>query len=154
MSIATDTAPPVTLVVPHTALSAARARGALAADLRRRGLPAPLIEDAVLVLSEILSNALRHARPLPDSDAVQLCWSVGSSGIEIEVSDGGSPTRPRTVDARRSATGGRGLDIVEALSVDWGVAEQEARTTVWARLGRCGGGRFGMRGAGRQVPGH
>lgn len=142
MPVASQIAAAETLLVPHDPLSAARARGELAADLRRRGLPPTLVEDAVLVLSEILGDTLRHARPLPESNRVRLCWQVDSAGVDIEVTDGGSSTRPRALAQSRSGTGGRGLGIVGALACEWGVAEQDATTTVWARLSRPGGGRL------------
>ena len=138
-------APSETLLVDHGALSAARARGELAADLRRRGLPPTLVEDAVLVLSEILSNAVRHARPLPESNRLRLRWHVDRDGVDIEVTDGGASTRPRILVHGRTNTTGRGLGIVAALTSEWGVAEQDATTTVWARLARPIGGRFPSR---------
>jgi hypothetical protein len=57
--------------------------------------------------------------------------------IEVAVTDGGGPTVPAVSEPGSSAIGGRGLGIVDRLSLRWGVctAPDGAReTTVWAQL--------------------
>ncbi|MGN6331846.1 MAG: ATP-binding protein [Motilibacteraceae bacterium] len=124
-----------TVLVPFAAASVATARRTLADDLFAHHLPRVTVEDAVLVLSELLSNALKHARPLP-SGRVEVRWSTTGSStsprVELAVVDGGGPTRPRPAAASLSATGGRGLGIVGDLADDWGVLDEEGTTTVWA----------------------
>jgi anti-sigma regulatory factor (Ser/Thr protein kinase) len=122
-----------TLLVPHAASSVAAARQAVADDLSRRGCDRGAVEDTVLVLSEVLSNALKHARPLP-SGQVRVRWALGLDSVEISVTDGGSSTRPRASSVSMSATGGRGLSIVTRLSADWGVRQEGPQTTVWAQI--------------------
>ncbi|MDP9394229.1 MAG: ATP-binding protein, partial [Actinomycetota bacterium] len=111
-----------TVLVPHATHSVADVRQAALRDLRGNGCPAELVEDAVLVLSEIVSNALKHARPL-ESGKVRVEWTVEPRAIRLAVTDGGSSTRPRMSPPSRSATGGRGLGIVNDLAGDWGVTE-------------------------------
>ena len=120
-------------MLPHEPASVALARQRIAADLLAAGVAEPVIGDAVLVLSELLSNAIRHARPLPGA-IVEVAWRLGPDGIEVTVSDGGAPTHPAATHAALSALGGRGLDIVEYLSSTWGVRPGEAGLTVWALL--------------------
>lgn len=122
-----------TVLLPHAASSVATARQAVSEDLLRRGCPTDLIEDTVLVLSEVLSNALRHARSLPSGD-VRLQWSLKDAAVEVGVTDGGSTTSPRASAASMSATGGRGLSIVERLAREWGVVQDGNENTVWAVL--------------------
>ena len=50
-----------------------------------------IVDDAVLVLSEVMSNALRHARPV-GSGKVKVAWDVRAGAVEIEVTDGGGAT--------------------------------------------------------------
>ncbi len=135
-----------TILVPHVSHSVGEARETVAADLAARGCPGELVEDAVLVLSEIVSNALKHARPLP-SGKIRVRWAVTSRGVDLEVSDGGGGTRPRITVPSMSATGGRGLGIVNDLSREWGVAEDGAETRVWARVDAAESMGRGRRGA-------
>lgn len=53
-----------TMAVPHGPASVSAARRRLRKDLAERLVPDVVIDDAVLILSELLSNACRHARPL------------------------------------------------------------------------------------------
>ncbi|GIH75218.1 hypothetical protein Plo01_16470 [Planobispora longispora] len=89
------------------------------------------IDDAVLVVSELLSNALRHAHPLP-SGQIRVAWRWTDGHVEVAVSDGGATTEPRAGRAPLSSLGGRGLGIVEYLADRWGVRHEGEITTVWA----------------------
>lgn len=122
-----------TVLLPWTPASVAIARSRLAADLRTAGIFETAVSDAVLVVSELLSNAIRHARPLPGAN-VQVAWALRSGAVEVAVSDGGGPTPPERTHASVSALGGRGLDIVECICADWGVRCDDSGQTVWAVL--------------------
>lgn len=127
------------VLLPYAAASVADARWRLTADLRQAGISAAAVRDAVLVMSELLSNAVRHARPLPGS-LVEVTWALDSGVVEISVTDGGSPTCPRPARPSLSSLGGRGLTIVDHLSCRWGVSSDDTRTTVWAVLPAPGRG--------------
>jgi anti-sigma regulatory factor (Ser/Thr protein kinase) len=122
-----------TVLLPWAPASVAVARQRLAADLSAAGIFDTAVGDAVLVVSELLSNAIRHARPLPGA-SVQVAWAVGAGAIEVAVSDGGAPTTPVRAHATVSSLGGRGLDIVEYLARRWGVRSDDSGQTVWAVL--------------------
>ena len=122
-----------TVLLPYAPASVAVARQRLTADLDAAGVVQAAVGDAVLVVSELLSNAIRHARPLPGA-SVQVAWAVDDGAVEVAVSDGGAPTRPYPAHASVSALGGRGLDIVEYLSRTWGVRTDPDGLTVWAVL--------------------
>jgi anti-sigma regulatory factor (Ser/Thr protein kinase) len=83
------------------------------------------------VTSELLSNAIRHASPLPGS-WLQVTWVVAGDCVEVAVSDGGSPTRPRQPQVPVSSLGGRGLSIIDQLSRRWGARTGDCGLTVWA----------------------
>ncbi len=125
--------PAGTVLLPFTPASVAIARQRLTADLLAAGIFDSAVGDAVLVVSELLSNAIRHARPLAGS-SVQVAWALGDEAVEVAVSDGGGPTRPLAGHASLSALGGRGLDIVEYVARTWGVRSDDAGLTVWAVL--------------------
>jgi anti-sigma regulatory factor (Ser/Thr protein kinase) len=131
-----------TVLFPYTSASVRSARHRLAADLRRRGVPPAIVEDSLLVVSEILSNALQHARPRR-SGKVEVSWDVQDGAVEIQVADGGGPTRPYHQAPSLSSLGGRGLSIVASIAANWGVQHDESGTIVWATLlfGRYGASR-------------
>jgi anti-sigma regulatory factor (Ser/Thr protein kinase) len=106
-------------------------------QLRTGGVAEAVIDDAVLILSELLSNACRHGRPLGDAQAgdgdVRVAWRVEQTGrLTVEVTDGGGPTRPAPATPSVTAHGGRGLNIITALAEDWGVRDDaRGEVTVW-----------------------
>jgi anti-sigma regulatory factor (Ser/Thr protein kinase) len=130
-----------TMALPHGPKCVAAARRKLRCDLDTQAVPDPVIDDAVLVLSELLSNSYRHARPLEESAAgggcgIRAAWRVDPDGLlAVEVTDGGGPTRPRPASPSLTAHGGRGLGIVGSLALRWGVRDDApGEVTVWALL--------------------
>jgi len=142
------------VLLPCVPSSVATARGRIAAELREAGLFPAAVADAALVTSELLSNAILHARPLPDA-RIRVSWILTPTSVEVIVSDGGSATRPRAARPSLSSIGGRGLGIVEHLCSSWGVRADERGTTVWAVLpaGRGGGAGPGSGGRGGSAAG-
>ncbi|MFD0683822.1 ATP-binding protein [Actinomadura fibrosa] len=121
------------VLLPHAPSSVAVARKRLSSELAASGVYESIVDDASVIVSELISNALRHARPLP-SGQVRVCWLRRGDLLELEVSDGGAMTEPRRGPGTLSSLGGRGLGIVEALSEGWGVRHEDGTTTVWAVL--------------------
>jgi anti-sigma regulatory factor (Ser/Thr protein kinase) len=130
------------VLLPCVPSSVAVARRRIAAELREAGLFPAAVADAALVTSELLSNAILHARPLPDA-CIRVSWILTPTSVEVIVSDGGSATRPRASRPSLSSIGGRGLGIVEHLCSSWGVRADERGTTVWAVLPASRGGGAG-----------
>ena len=88
-----------------------------------------LVDDAVLVAAELLTNALQHGLP-----PVELRVSGSPGRIRIDVTDANPrpPVRPQTSTTNMT---GRGLALVQALCGQWGVQpEPGAGKTVWAEL--------------------
>ncbi|MFI7385328.1 ATP-binding protein [Streptomyces sp. NPDC049813] len=125
------------MAVPHGPAGVGEARHRMRDQLRRRGVSDPVVDDAVLILSELLSNACRHGRPLGDDMTgdgdVRVAWRVDDRGcLTVEVTDGGGPTRPVPATPSVTARGGRGLNIITALADDWGVRDDaRGEVTVW-----------------------
>jgi two-component sensor histidine kinase len=89
---------------------------------------AGMADTAGLVLSELVTNAILHARtPL----VVRVRRQAG--GLRLEVIDSSS-AEPRRRHHSKAATTGRGLDVVEALSQSWGTEPRGEGKLVWAEI--------------------
>ena len=75
------------------AASVAQVRKALVDDLEGREVRAAVIDEAEIVVSELVSNAIRHARPLADGN-LRVHWKVKAGVVEVEVTDGGGDSTP------------------------------------------------------------
>jgi serine/threonine-protein kinase RsbW len=122
---------PMCLNLPFMAESAAVARQHLVEWMRNLQTRDEDRYDARLVVSELVGNAIRHARPLADG-TMRVAWAGSPKGLDIAVTDGGALTAPEKVDAGVSDLAGRGLAIVETLASGWWVESTRSRTTVHA----------------------
>jgi anti-sigma regulatory factor (Ser/Thr protein kinase) len=122
--------------VPHERTGVRLARHAFADQCDVAGVPADDRDDAMLVVSELVSNAVRHAKPLPGG-GILVRWRVSPDTLRVEITDGGAGTRPHASVAALSSLGGRGLDIVRNVSQQWGVTEEDGSVTVWAEIPRA-----------------
>ena len=123
-----------TMRVPWRAASVAQVRKAVVDDLATREVTAAVVDEAEIVISELVSNAIRHARPLSDGN-LRVHWKVKAGVVEVEVTDGGGDSTPRPAPRTIWAPSGRGLRIVRSLAHEWGVTEDRNGSTVWASLG-------------------
>jgi serine/threonine-protein kinase RsbW len=123
-----------TLRVPHAAVSVPRTRRTLVEDLRSRDVPLLVVEEAEIVVAELLGNSVRHAAALPDG-MVRVHWQVKGGVVELDVTDGGGGTAPKPVHPSIYSTSGRGLRIVRSLAHEWGVLDEDRGRTVWVCLG-------------------
>ncbi|MFD5907941.1 SpoIIE family protein phosphatase [Streptomyces massasporeus] len=104
-----------------------------------------LADDATLVVSELVTNAVVHA----GTDVEMECRLEGdtpdTAALVVEVSDHHPSRAPRGSEpetAHDTPEYGRGLRLVGALSEAWGITYRTGRKTVWARLpaGGCAAG--------------
>jgi anti-sigma regulatory factor (Ser/Thr protein kinase) len=87
-----------------------------------------LLIDAELLVSELVTNALRHGR-----GDISLCARVDEECLRVDVIDAGSGFA-HELHRSGDRVGGWGLDIVDVVSNRWGV--QEGATRVWFELAR------------------
>ena len=106
----------------------AAARQFVEASLQDWGLDA-LTDDAVLVTSELVANAVLHART---SMRLRLI-SDGSSSVRVEVFDGNT-RMPAAAACPDDATSGRGLNVVAELGIAWGTSQHGDGKVVWVDL--------------------
>jgi two-component sensor histidine kinase len=95
-------------------------------------LPAHVLDTVALVVSELVTNALLHAKTVFE---LRLEHHEALQRIRIEVADLGSG-QPEVLHPPPSQPRGRGLQIVRFLSHSWGVhwAPEAHRKTVWAEI--------------------
>ena len=120
---------------PSAPSSVPAARHLVRDDLTARKLPSRVIDDSMLVVSELMTNAVSHAQPLRvagHADSVRLRWAADPPRVWIGVTDGGGRDRPRVGSADITDVTGRGLAIVQALAIDWGVTRAGPEVTVYA----------------------
>jgi serine/threonine-protein kinase RsbW len=123
-----------TVTVPHVPASAGQIRRQLTADLRARHVQAAIVDEAALLVGELVGNSIRHARPLPDGN-ILASWRIEGGRLQVRVTDGGSVhEEPHLAHAGPRDTRGRGMSIVDALATLWGVERSAGSTTVWATL--------------------
>ena len=121
------------LRLPFAASSVAVARQRLRGWMTKQDIAAERIEEARVVLSELVGNAVRHARPLSDGTLL-IAWCLDRGKLRLSVTDGGGGSRPHTVHPSPSAISGRGMVIVDSLAQSWWVDQSRHRTTVHALL--------------------
>jgi len=88
-----------------------------------------MVPDAELVASELVTNAVLHART-----NVRLKVALESDTVRIDVFDGNSRL-PTMVPCGLDATSGRGLALVAALATAWGIEQQGDGKSIWAEIG-------------------
>jgi anti-sigma regulatory factor (Ser/Thr protein kinase) len=119
--------------LPFSASAVSVARQRLKTWMTDLGEPQEVVEDARVVISELVANAVRHARPLSDG-SILVSWAPDREGVHLSVTDGGAPTRPHSVHVPVSAVAGRGMEIVDILSRRWWTEQTSCRSTVHAVL--------------------
>ena len=90
-----------------------------------------LLDDALLVVSELAANAVTHA-----NSSLRIRLSLKESTLRIDVIDSGAGT-PEPQPTSNTAEHGRGLHLVTALTSAWGLeAMPDGGKVVWAELAR------------------
>ena len=122
------------LRVRHEPAAVSAARRQVRSQLADETLPEPLLDDVEVVLSELMGNAVRHARPIAGG-VLLVGWRIADDELTIRVTDGGSAKRIEPRDSSPMSDSGRGLHIVERLATAWGVTDHAGSLrTVWAVL--------------------
>ncbi|WP_234357169.1 putative ATP-grasp-modified RiPP [Streptomyces sp. NBRC 110028] len=120
--------------LPCTEESVGLARLSVSATLRAWGLE-DLVDDARLIVSELATNAVRHAaRHNPDPERrgnFRLKVERPSDRLVRVSTFDRSRAIPRVVEADETAESGRGMAVVEALSCRWGIDHRPWGKGVW-----------------------
>jgi CheY-like chemotaxis protein len=118
------------VALPHDPESVAAARRFVESQLTEWKL-GRLLDDALLVISELVTNAITHA-----DSSCRIRLSVSSTTLRIDVIDGGIGT-PEPQPASETEEHGRGLHMVDAVTSAWGLEDVPGQgKLVWAELAR------------------
>lgn len=96
----------------------------------------PLAETLVLLISELVTNAVVHTGC---PAVLRMLFGPGAAEagmVRVEVADGcARPPQPRR--AAGDDTGGRGLELVDGLADRWGWKHEGAGKSIWCEVDRC-----------------
>lgn len=98
-----------------------------------KALPEELVDDLQTIVTELVTNSLRHAGLQP-GDRIELCVDSDRTFVRIEVNDPGPGFTPPPGPADLLAPGGRGLIILRELSDRWGVKVSPSGCSVWSEI--------------------
>ena len=110
----------------HRSVSQVRRR--VRAVLAARNIDIHRMDDALLVVEELVANVVDHART-----DFRLTVELSEPVLRLAVRDT-SPHVPRLRPHTVRAVRGRGLQLVAALSAQWGWEQHDDGKTVWALL--------------------
>jgi len=113
---------------PGAAAEARRAIGRLRVDL-----DPPLLETLRLLVTELVTNSVRHTA----ADSMTLRVAVGKSAVLTEVADTGPSIEPECLERAADDNTGWGLFLVQRLANKWGVKHDGPSKRVWFELRRA-----------------
>lgn len=113
------------IALPSAAASAGRARRFVSGALHDWSLDG-VADEAVLLTSEVVTNALLHA----GSRRIHLRLLLLADGVRVEVDDD-SVVLPRPRRVSRLSDTGRGMGLMELAARSWGTRPNEHGKTVW-----------------------
>jgi anti-sigma regulatory factor (Ser/Thr protein kinase) len=119
------------LQLPSAAGSAGRARRFVSEALSGWGLPPETVDDAVLLTSELVGNAVRHCQ---GETSVRVSWR--GDRIRIEVRDNEARAPVLHSELSYDAENGRGLHLIDVLALSWGWRPVGPGKEVWFELPR------------------
>jgi anti-sigma regulatory factor (Ser/Thr protein kinase) len=129
----TGATPQLKLELQRNAQAPGVARAAVAQRCEDLELDRSLSQSIVLLVSEVVTNAVRHSTG-PAEAPIELLGALSEQTIRITVTDAGEGFVPQPRDPGRTHDG-YGLYLLEKVADSWGV-ECDGETTVWFELPR------------------
>ena len=126
--------PGATVRLPFESSTPSIARTKLAGFLTRNHAAPAVIDDALIVMSEMVANAVAHGAP-SDDGTMEIAWTIdpGRQLLEISVHDDGTGASLKPIDFDEDSLSGRGLAIINRVADRWWV-DMSAGTRVGAEL--------------------
>ena len=94
----------------------------------------PRADAALLLTSELVTNAVTHSRSGRPDGTVDVLVATGIYGLLVAVTDDGSDSNVPAIRSSPGAESGNGLLLVETLADAWGYRHRRGRMMVWFRL--------------------
>jgi anti-sigma regulatory factor (Ser/Thr protein kinase) len=115
------------ITIPGEAHEVATARAYLRGLLKG----APYADTAILLASELITNAVLHSLSGHADGTITVTAFALPGGVRVEVADDGGPAVPVPREAADLATEGRGLQLVAALATRWACHRAGVGTVTW-----------------------
>jgi anti-sigma regulatory factor (Ser/Thr protein kinase) len=112
--------PHSTLRLPFEMATPSIARTKLAGFLTINRAPATIIDDALIVMSEMIANAVSHGLPTEDG-TIEISWTLDGDLLELSVYDAGNGGSLKPIDFDEDSLSGRGLSIINRVADRWWV---------------------------------
>jgi anti-sigma regulatory factor (Ser/Thr protein kinase) len=129
-----STASSLELELDRNVHAPAIARSAVSERLIEHGIDGSYGQTIVLLVSEVVSNAVRHSSAAAGIP-ITLAATVSAQAVHVAVADGGEGFTPRPRDPQKIGDG-YGLYLLEKAATSWGV-ERAGGTTVWFEMARA-----------------
>jgi anti-sigma regulatory factor (Ser/Thr protein kinase) len=124
---------PMLTVLPGTSQAASIARQLA---LQLLGARHPATDTVMLLVSELVTNAIVHSRSGVPGGTLTLALCPGAAGVLIQVCDAGGPSEPcLSAVPAEGAEHGYGLLLVDALADSWGTLSSPEGRVTWCRVG-------------------
>jgi serine/threonine-protein kinase RsbW len=91
----------------------------------------PVTDNAVLLASELVTNAVQHSTSGTPGGTVTVVVLETADGVRVEVRDNGSDFSSPVVKGDVLSADGHGLFLVESIAQQWGYLRGDIGTTVW-----------------------
>lgn len=109
-----------TVRLPFVPSTPGIARTRLAAFLTVHRASNEVIDDALIVVSEMIANAVSHGVPTSDG-MIEISWSINGTLLELSVYDAGVGGSLKPIDFDEDSLSGRGLSIINRVADRWWV---------------------------------
>ena len=117
---------------------------------QRIGVRHPRADEALLLTSEFVTNAVTHSRSRLPGGTVRVMVAAKAMALLISVTDDGSDTTVPAIRHLEYGEHGNGLLLADAIADCWGYERHSSRTIVWFKL--CSPNRIGAGPMARQAP--
>ena len=119
-------------ILPHDEKGPAQARATVTEAMA--GLPADAVDTARLLVTELVTNSVKHT-PTQTADDIRMRLAIRGDTLRVEVRDRGERSPIIRSEEQRRDGSGFGLYLVDQLASEWGIGSADPGHVVWFELG-------------------